>query len=159
MPMGLLSRSTFFYKQVLPYLLFGFCAIFVLVGLTAGGPGGLFFVLFGVVMALVYLMYLRHLVWPLADHVYDRGEFLLFRKDEHEQRVMLHDIADIRYALTPLPQRLVVVTHEPGPLGHYLSFIPMGSIDLHLYPLMHVDPPAFVDGLVERINRAREARP
>jgi hypothetical protein len=122
------SGSTFFYKRVFPLLGIGFIVVGVgipiamreQVRIESGWP----VLLFPVMIALIWFVIFRKLIWDLADEVYDGGDHLLIKMRGEEERVALSNIMNVSAATYVNPMRVTLRLIKPGRFGPEITFTP-----------------------------------
>lgn len=148
------SRWLFFPKKVFPVLWFGFLSFFVAQALAFNaGPPKLFFVFVPCVMAVFGYLMLKHLVWDLADEVFDCGDHLLLRKGTVEERVSLADVTNISASILLNPPRVTLRLDRPTKLGSEIAFSPAAPVSLNPFRRN-----AIAEDLIKRVDQARYRR-
>jgi hypothetical protein len=147
------SRNTFFMKRVFPWVLFGALALMVTVPLLAARRAATFpypVLIAPLVMAVIFYIVLKNLVFDLADEVRDEGDALLVRIGADQERIPLSEIINVSYAGFTNPRRVTLTLRHPGRFGREVTFSPQqgwaGSLSGR-NPL--------VDQLIERVDAAR----
>src|SRR5660397_173981 len=118
------SRMTFFHKKILPLFWVGFLAFFVVKTFSGAGKGSIASLIFPCVIAAIGFLFLKKLVWNLADKVYDCGDALLFKKGAHEERIMLSNIMNVSSTMLINPPRITLRLIQAGSLGPEVCFSP-----------------------------------
>jgi hypothetical protein len=121
------SRSTFFSKKIFPVLLFGFLAVFVVMGFFVGSktsciPLALLIIPF--FMALFGYGLMRKLIFDLMDEVYDGGDRLIVRNGGVEDAVPLANIINVNHVIAVNPTRIVLTLRQPCRFGKKIAFSP-----------------------------------
>jgi hypothetical protein len=124
------SGNTFFLKRVLPFLLYGVLALVVATALWAPRRGEFPWpALIGpVVMAVIFAVVLKRLVFDLADEVTDTGDALVVRVGAEEERIPLSEIINVSYAGMTNPRRITLTLRHPGRFGREIVFSPRESL-------------------------------
>jgi hypothetical protein len=149
------SKSQFVIKWFFPIFWFGMLAIMVAMPFVVDGPRGappLFFVI-PCVMAVGGCLFLKFMVWDLADKVYDCGDHLLVSRHGEEESVPFSNIMNVSAAFMMNPPRITLRLVQPGKFGDEIAFSPAAS--LHLNPFAK-NP--IVEDLIVRVDQARVAR-
>ncbi len=151
------SRNTFFLKRVFPVMWFGFVALFLFGGVSAALHGqnqGPVFLVFVVPVAMFCFGYylMRHLVFDLADAVYDEGDALRVRFGSEEERIPLANIINIGYGGLSNPPRVTLTLRNGGRFGREITFSPVQRV---FGPLIRTSNP-IVSDLIERVDAARQ---
>ena len=145
------SKSTFFYKGIIPAIWFGFLGLVVLTLIFGSGrkydPGIVFFVIPIFLAAFGYFIMKRQ-VFDLADEVYDEGSTVLFKNKGKEVRVNLKDIKNVSYSAMMSPPRVTLSIRYKTELGDELSF----SAPMSFIPFKKNSD---IEELIDRIDRAR----
>ena len=144
------SGQTYFLKRIFPALWFAMVVAFAVFATAGRGRDGASFYLVPIVMAAVGVVFMRKLVWDLADEVRDAGTSLLVRRGDIEERVELANIfnVDVRYTNPP---RVTLRLRQAGRLGREIVFMPKA-------PAFRLNPFArneVAERLIERVDAAR----
>jgi hypothetical protein len=149
------SRMTFWFKRVLPALMFGFLSLFfigIVVSLFVGpendGPVWPFLVAPPVMAIFGYSLMKQIGVFDFIDQVWDDGESLFLRNGNREVRIMLTDIRDVDYSMATHPPKVTLRLRHGTEFGDELSFCPPIS------PVPFRRSRAILE-LMDRIDRAR----
>ena len=142
-----ISGNTTYFKKIFPIFWFGFLAFFLVSGILTGIESPMFIIVPFVMSVMGYFLF-KKLVWDLADEVYDKGDELLFRKGNKEQRVKLKDIINIDYSHMNSPERVVVHVRTSGKIGNELAF----SLPVRFNPF---SKSPLVRELIERVDQAK----
>lgn len=117
------SRMTRVSKVLFPILWFG-----VLVAFSAAAIFGKAPVPVAILPPLIIggfgFFLMKHLVWNLADEVYDCGDYLLVRNNGVEERLALSNVMNVSVATYVNPPRITLQLVEPGNLGPEIVFTP-----------------------------------
>jgi len=156
MPAGkrISSRNTFFLKRVLPALVFGVLALGVAAPLllTRGNAWALPWpaLIAPLVLAVIFYLLLKRLVFDLADEVIDEGDALRVRFGEEVERVPLGEIINVSYSGITNPPRITLTLRSAGRFGREITFSPQQGF---FSPLFRPNP--LVGDLIERVDVAR----
>jgi hypothetical protein len=118
------SEWTFFTKRVFPRLWFGIIAFIFLgaVAVVAADEAPPVILLPPVFMAAFGYVLMKHLVFDLADEVWDAGSELVVKNDGREARVPLRDVAHVSYAAFVNPPRVTLTLRHPSAMGSKITF-------------------------------------
>jgi hypothetical protein len=146
--------STFYYKRVLPVMLFGLPVFLLYVTFSAPhGPPPLLGLLPMLVLVPIFYLMLRKLVWDLADEVWDGGDHLVVKIGADSETVPLANIMNVSASTLVNPPRITLRLVNPGRFGQEISFSP---------PRNSIFSPfarnAVADDLIERVHRAKPLR-
>jgi hypothetical protein len=145
------SRLTFFSKRIFPVLWLALLALFLRQFLRDERtllPG----LLFGILMAGVFLLIYRKLIFELCDEAWDDGSTLLVRKKGLEVRIPLAEIVNVSHDRWANPQRVTLLLRGDTPIGREISFaLPTRLLPLRRSPI--------VDDLIARVDEARRKAP
>jgi len=133
--------------------MFGALAMFIAVtfGAALHHPGFPYPVLIApLVMAGVFYLIFRRLIFDLADEVVDEGDALRVRFGSEEERIPLSQIINVSYAGMTNPPRITLTLRQPGRFGRELSFSPIQRLG---QSLSGKNP--LVSELIERVEAAR----
>ena len=149
------SKLTFFYKRIFPIIWFGFLAAFVLIALLKG-PGldqlsNLPFLIVPVLMAIIGYQFMKKLVFNLADEVFDVGDALLVRSGGREARIALADIKNASYVPYTSPPQVTLLLRRSTVFGDKIVFCAP-------FRIMPLSSSPMIDGLIDRIDAARQKR-
>jgi hypothetical protein len=147
------SRNTYFMKRVFPFIAFGGLALVLAVPLMAARPHGNFpyAVLLGpLVMAVIFYLVLKRLVFDLVDEVVDEGDALVIRVGSERERIPLTQIINVSYAGMTNPRRVTLTLRHPGRFGREVVFSPRQGF---FEGLAGASP--LVRELIERVDAAR----
>ncbi len=152
--MSKISTPYSFSLKILPWLYFGFLAVFGAVALVgSAGKEDRFFVLIAFAMAIGGYYVLRVSLRDLADEVHDCGDFLLVRKNGDEDRVPLANIINVNFAMNIRPARITLTLATPGKFGASISFALPPKLYLSPFPRSDV-----AEDLIARAHAARSRR-
>jgi hypothetical protein len=123
------SRSTFLFKRVYPVIFFGGTALIFampLIGLVTvyDAPPVWFLIPAGLLALVLGWLIMRTVIFGLADEVYDEGDALLVRINGREDRILLPNIAAVRYATWLNPGKVTVTLKQPCSFGAEIAFLP-----------------------------------
>jgi hypothetical protein len=146
--------STFYYKRILPVMLFGLPVFLLYVAFSAphGPPPLLGFLPMLVLVPIFYLM-LRKLVWDLADEVWDGGDHLVVKIGADSETVPLSNIMNVSASTLVNPPRITLRLVNPGRFGQEISFSPPRNSIFNPFARNPV-----ADDLIERVHRAKPLR-
>jgi hypothetical protein len=145
------SRLTFFYKRVLPVIVFGVFGLVAIVALSAqrSSPGpGVFIVLHMGFMATIGFLVMKKLVFDLVDEVWDEGSALLIKNKGQQVRVELSAIVNVGHSMFANPARVTLLVRHGTPLGDELAFLPPTQ-------LIRSARNPLVEELIQRVDAAR----
>jgi len=144
-----------FLKKVFPILWFGFLIFFVAQSWFAGAydaqPATL---LVPLAIGLVGLVFMKMIVWRLADEVYDCGDALLIKRGDEEERVALSDIVKVEYSIVSNPPRVTLYLGGTSRFGHRIGFTPDAPFSINPFTRFRFKH-LMVEELRGRIERAR----
>jgi hypothetical protein len=148
------GRSTFYYKRVLPVLLFGLPLLFLYLSLYASSvrPPLLAFLPPLLLVAFVFVL-MRKLVWDLADEVWDGGDHLVVKIGDQSESVPLTSIMNVSASTLVNPPRVTLRLVSPGRFGQEISFSPPRNSMFNPFARN-----AVADDLIERVHRAKVSR-
>jgi hypothetical protein len=146
-----ISTPYTFSLKIMPWLYFGFVAIFGGVVLMGGAiKKDPLFVFVPFAMAIGGYYFFRVALRNLADEVYDCGDFLLVRKGGNEDRVPLANIINVNFAMNIRPARITLTLATPGKFGREIVFA--------LPPKLYFSPLPTSELAADLIARAHTAR-
>ena len=120
------SKWTFFYKRIFPALFVGFLILFSAVPLFTATSSGNYpqlpFFVVPIVMAVIFYVVMKKLIFDLVDEVADLGDALLVKNGEQEDRIALSDIININYTPLMSPPRVTLSLRKAGLFGKQVSF-------------------------------------
>jgi hypothetical protein len=147
------APSTFFMKRVFPVLAFGSLLLILAVMLAvAHGRANFPYValLPPLLMAGIFYVVLRRLVFDLADEVRDEGDALSVRFGSEVERIPLSQIVNVSYAGMTNPRRVTLTLRHPGRFGSEVTFSPQETLRESL-----AGRNALVSELIARADAAR----
>jgi hypothetical protein len=147
------SRNTYFVKRVLPLIMFGALALFIVMAFEGARrqPNFPYPVLIApLFMAGVFYFIFRRLIFDLADEVVDEGNALRVRFGSEEERIPLDQIINVSYAGMTNPPRVTLTLRNPGRFGSEVSFSPVQRL---VESLSGKNP--LVSDLIARVDAAR----
>jgi hypothetical protein len=149
------SKMTFFYKRVFPYFWFGFLLLFIAIALFSGSRSGLSsmlpFLIVPAAMFVIGYLIMKKLVFDLADEVLDAGDALIVRNGSQEERIALSDVKNVNYSPFINPPRVTLSLRRRTVFGDQVAFCaPVRFVPFSTSPI--------IDGLIERIDAARQKR-
>jgi hypothetical protein len=148
------SKSTFFHKRAFPVLWFGIIGIGAAIAVWSGAFEKAPITLVGPAFLAVFGFFLmRHLVWDLADEVFDGGDYLLVRNRGVEERVPLSNIMNVSASTMVNPARITLRLAERGRFGNEIVFSPARSMTFNPFAKS-----AIAEDLIVRVDKARAQR-
>ena len=148
------SKSTFFHKRAFPVLWFGIIGISAAISLWSGAfekaPMALIAPVF---LGALGFFLMRHLVWDLADEVFDGGDYLLVRNRGVEERIPLSNIMNVSASTMVNPARITLRLAERGRFGNEIVFSPARSMSFNPFARS-----AVAEDLIVRVDKARTQR-
>lgn len=148
------SRSTFFSKKVLPFVWFGFLALFMVGALASGSfRKDPIIPVIPCALAILGFFVMRKLVWDLVDEVYDCGDFLVIKNRGEEESVALSNIMNVSASPNMNPPRITLRLVERGKFGTEIAFSPVHGMTLNPFARNKV-----AEDLIVRVDRARSKR-
>ena len=149
------SGQMLWVKKIFPLLWFGFLALFLVMTLVSGAYRQAPVVLIAPLAMTVFGYFLmKHLVWDLADAVFDGGDFLLVQKGDREERVPLANIMNVSASVAMNPPRITLRLVRPGKFGGEIAFSPVRTFTLNPFAKNPV-----AEDLMLRVDQARRGRP
>jgi hypothetical protein len=146
--------STFYYKRILPVMLFGLPVFFLYITFSAPhGPPPLLGLLPMLVLVPIFYLMLRKLVWDLADEVWDGGDHLVVKIGIDSETVPLSNIMNVSASTLVNPPRITLRLMNPGRFGQEISFSPPRNSIFNPFARNPV-----ADDLIERVHRAKPLR-
>jgi hypothetical protein len=151
------SRSTVFYKRVLPIAWFGtttviaVCAAGLGVAQHAVGNSVPAFLITAGLYVVGYVVF-RIFVFGLVDEVWDCGDSLIDRNKGIRITVALRDCMNVSHTWGTNPQQIRLMLRDETELGTEIAFIPIGS-------MTHYSTSPIVKDLIVRIDEAKCGRP
>jgi hypothetical protein len=146
--------STFYYKRILPVVLFGIPLFIVYATFSAAhGPPPLLGLLPLLVLMPAFYLVLRKVVWDLADEVWDGGDHLVVKMGSDSETVALSNIMNVSASTLVNPPRITLRLVNPGRFGREISFSPPRNSLFKPFARN-----AVADDLIERVHRARPLR-
>ncbi|HEX4385025.1 MAG TPA: hypothetical protein VH083_18835 [Myxococcales bacterium] len=145
------SKIIVFQKRIFPVIWFGFLAVFAGSMLFAKGgqrvsPFAFFFPL---VMAGFGFIFMRKLVWSLADEVWlCDDETLLIKKSGREERIEFPNVVNVGWSNFNNAGNVTLTLRTPGAFGREVSFMAQSR----LWPFARNE---VVDDLILRIDAGR----
>lgn len=149
------SRTTFFYKRIFPALLIGFLILFAAVPFFSGARPGHYqllpFIIVPIVMAVIFYVVMKKLIFDLVDEVVDIGDALLVKNGNQEDRIALSDIINVNYTPLMSPPRVTLSLRKASLFGNRVSFCaPIRFVPFASSPV--------IDELIVRVDAARRAQ-
>ncbi len=100
-------------------------------------------------MAVFGYIFMKKLLWDLADEVLDAGDALIVRFGKEEERIPLANIMNVNYAYKNSPARVTLRLRTPGRFGKEVSFAaPKGTLSTGESPV--------IEYLIERVDAAQK---
>jgi hypothetical protein len=148
------GQSTFYYKRVLPVLLFALPLFFLYLALFASPVRPPLFAFLPplLLVPFVYLL-MRKLIWDLADEVWDGGDHLVVKIGDQSESVPLSNIMNVSASTLVNPPRITLRLVNAGRFGQEISFSPLRNSMLNPFARNLV-----ADDLIERVHRAKPLR-
>ena len=146
------SRSTFFYKRILPAVWFGSFGILLIVFIFGNLSKGQFYVAFfilPIVMAILGYFLMRAFIFDLMDEVWDEGNSLLVRNKNKVERIDFKNIKNIGYTFLIYPNRVTLSLRIPSQFGSEVSFSPLIS------SWMPFRKNKDIDELIDKVDKLR----
>lgn len=145
------SGSTFLYKRIFPLAWFGFLAFFVAQTMALGAAQkDLIFLAVPIFMAIAGYLFMRKLLWVLADEVYDCGDHLLVKSRGSEERIELSNIMNVNASMFMNPPQITLRLINPGRNGNEVTFSPAEGLRISFFTKSTV-----AEDLIVRAHRAR----
>jgi hypothetical protein len=145
------SGYTALHKILFPLIWFGFIAFFIIAVLTSDAPeADPMLLVIPVALAVFGYFFFKHLLWDLADEVFDCGDYLLVRNRGAEEKVPLTNILNVNATTLMNPPRITLRLVEPGRLGAEVTFSPARGISLNPFAR-----DAVAEDLMVRVHRAK----
>ena len=105
-----------------------------------------------VMMAFGFFLF-KSLVWVLADEVRDCGEYLIVKRKDVEERIMLADIFNVSMSQFTNPPRISLRLRKSGKLGDEVLFMPIQNFRLNPFARNEI-----AEDLMKRTDSARSGR-
>ena len=120
------SSWTWWYKQVVPVIWFGFLAVFTCVWIPAVVRREVpaFTLLVPIGLAAFGYVIMRQLVFSLVDEVWIDGDDLVVRNRGEEARIPIADIVNVDSWGMSNPERIVLTLRTPSRFGGEIAFAP-----------------------------------
>lgn len=152
------SNQTFWLKRVFPVLWFGLITVFMGIVIIASANSKaaappVFVLAVPVLMMGVGYVLFRHLLFDLADKVFDTGDALEVHKAGQVVRVPLADLINVDSAPFVNPPRIVLTLRTETALGRKIAFSPKRPFSLNPFASNPI-----ADELIDRIDQARRGR-
>jgi len=146
---------TVYYKRVFPIVMFGSLLVFAITPFIVERhpPSALQlpFVILPAVMAVLFYVMLRKLIFDLVDEAWDAGDALIIRNKGKEERIAFADIMNINYSSFINPPRVTLSLRQPSIFGDKVTFCaPVRFVPFATSPV--------VDDLIRRVDAARTRR-
>jgi hypothetical protein len=142
------SKLTIVSKWVTPLYLVGFTCYWEW-GVLGDFERLWFFGVLGLLFFLLFILIYFRMLWPLADAVYDGGDYLLVQRRGEEVRVRLEEIADLSLSHWGNMRRMILRFAHSGPFGECIQFMPPVSLAVP-YAVRPLE-----EDLMRRVNAAR----
>lgn len=148
------SGTTMYYKKIFPVIWFGFLALFVITGVASGAmTRDLSFILIPLVMAGFGYVFMKKLLWDLADEVFEDGDTLLVKQGGDQERIPLSNIMNVSIGNSS-PRRITLRLRNPGRFGNEVTFAPKQGLTFNPFAKN-----AVAEDLIMRVEQARSRRP
>jgi hypothetical protein len=150
------SGKTFFLKRIFPLVFFGMFVVTPWVAWSGSAEKDVpvfVFMVPSVLMAVVWFVVMKNLIWNLADEVFDCRDFLLVRNRGEEESVPLTNIMNVSISVAMNPPRITLRLANPGKFGKEIAFCPVRPFTLNPF----AKDPVFED-LIVRVDHARAKR-
>jgi hypothetical protein len=144
------SRLTGFYKRGFPVLWFGILGAVLGVAFLSMKPAPPLLLLPIALMAVIGWLFMRAVLFDLADAVYDAGDALVVKQRGQEARIPLANVMNVSSTQCMNPPQLTLRLVEPGHLGANVSFIVGGRRTFNPFA-----PSPIAEALIERAYAAR----
>jgi hypothetical protein len=144
------SRLTGFYKRGFPVLWFSIIAAILGVAFLAAKPAPPLLLLPIALLAVIGWLFMRAVLFDLADAVHDAGDALVVKRSGQEERIPLANVMNVSSTQCMNPPRLTLRLVHPGRLGPYVSFISGGRRAFNPFA-----PSPIAEALIERAYAAR----
>ena len=106
----------------------GIFAVIILLGIVTSGEVQSELLLIPLIMAVLGYVVMKHLVFDLADEVWDDYESLVVKCKGIAERIPLSNIKNVSY-LAAKPPRITLSLREAGQLGADITFTPPGNFN------------------------------
>jgi hypothetical protein len=146
------SKMTAFHKKLFPAVWFGFLAVFIVSAWSADvfQSDRRLFLLAPLLMGVLGFVFMRRLLWDLADEVHDCGDALLVRKGGEQERIPLAGIMNVSATVLVNPPRITLRLVNTGRFGTEVAFMPLTHFTLNPFKKSPI-----ADDLMVRVDRAR----
>ena len=146
------SRSTIFYKRVVPILWFGSGALIATYAIYAGieqSKIGKFIPTFIVLAGMLVVGYgvMRTLTLGLVDEVWDCGDSIVIRDKEVQVTIALCDCLNVSYSMWRNPPHVTLLLRHETALGTKIDFLPT-------CPSLYSSMSPLIKDLIVRIDKA-----
>jgi hypothetical protein len=145
------AKRIWIHKKLSPIFMFGFLALFLLVGMLSGAVAEqpMFLVIPIVIGAFGFYLH-KFLVWDLVDEVLDDGDYLVVRNRGEEERVALADIMNVNASMFTNPPRITLRLRYQSRFGSEVAFSPDVARSWNPFAKNPI-----VEELITRVDRAR----
>jgi hypothetical protein len=147
------SKKTFYFKKIFPLIWFGFLFLFLATGVYKVEKLDLAFMIIPLVMMVFGFFLFKSIVWMLADEVKDCGEYLIVKRKDVEERIMLADIFNVSMSQFTNPPRISLRLRKSGKLGDEVLFMPIQNFRLNPFARNEI-----AEDLMKRTDSARSGR-
>jgi hypothetical protein len=106
-----------------------------------------------ILMAVFGFFIMKHLVWDMADEVYDCGDSLLIRIRGKEDVILLSNIMNVSASTYMNPPRVTLRLVTPSRFGREVVFSPIVGFRLNPFAKNHV-----IEDRIVRVDQARSKR-
>jgi hypothetical protein len=145
------SGQTFYMKRILPLMLVVVIGLPIFIAFTVGrSQPPIQLLAMPIVMLPIFFVIFRKLVWDLVDTVDDGGDYLLVKKGDKEERILLSNIMNVSSTLMVNPPRVTLRLVTPGRFGKEIVFSPKRTITLNPFARNEI-----TESLIERVDKAR----
>ncbi len=131
------SLTIWWYKRLGPLLLAAALILTatVLAVLVIRGTVATAWLLAPVALALLVFAYLQWFIFPLADEVFDDGDYLVIRRGTRTERLALRDVTSVTYSLVFDPPRIVLQTSANSPVT-FMPYVTAAMCFFRPHPLV-----------------------
>ena len=143
---------TFFHKRILPVIMLGALLLFAIVPWIVEARTGQHMPLPAFVMpaviAVIFIVVFKKLIFDLVDEVWDAGDALVIRNKGREDWIDLADIMNVSYSPFINPPRVTLMLRRPSVFGEQISFAaPARLVPFSTSPI--------INELIRRVDAAR----
>jgi hypothetical protein len=148
------SRSSAFYKSMLPVIWYGVMLLVTVVlwkAMQKDPRIGPWIFLLPACMAALFHFIARSLLADLVDEVWDNGSELIVVNEGHVEHLPLANIVNISYSGYTNPKRATLTLRQPGRWGRTFGFIPVRSS----IRILSLGTNEMIDELIQRVDKTR----